>query len=249
MFHNPYNLNKKAILVTGASSGIGRSIAIECSRLGAQLTLTGRNHDRLQASFNDLNGNNHRLIPCDLSYEKDIELLASEAVALDGLVLNAGILKSSLVRFTQSSDLKELFDTNFFSVALLMKYLLKAKKLKTGASVVVISSASSFKAIPANSLYSASKAALNAYARGAALELAPKNIRVNAILPGLVLTNLVESNSFHDETTLNSHLINYPLGRFGKPEDVAYMCIYLLSDLATWITGSLISVDGGFSLK
>jgi NAD(P)-dependent dehydrogenase (short-subunit alcohol dehydrogenase family) len=126
--------------------------------------------------------------------------------------------------------------------------LLKQKKIKKGASVCFVSSIASLHVTPGNAMYSASKGAVNAFARVLALELAPKQIRVNAVLPGLVETNILHNGPIGYEQ-LQTHLKNYPIGRFGKPEDVAYLCVYLLSDASSWMTGSLIILDGGFSIK
>ena len=122
------------------------------------------------------------------------------------------------------------------------------KKLNKGASIVFVSSISTQKATIGNAVYNATKGAVNAFVKSLALELAAKQIRANAILPGFVHTSILDNAKMSKEE-LEAHLKNYPLGRYGKPEDIAYLSTFLLSDKSNWMTGSLINLDGGFSLK
>lgn len=245
----PFALENKTILVTGASSGIGRSIAISCAQMGASVNITARNTERLDETRSMmLNGERHKIYPADLAVDSQIEELVQKLPQLDGLVLNAGIVNTVPAKFIRRKLLDEIFNINIQAPILLVQQLLKYKKIKHGASVCFISSISSVNAIIGNSMYSATKGALNSFTRSLALELAPRNIRVNAILPGFVETSILGDNVI-GEDQMNIHKNNYPLGRYGKPEDVAWLSVYLMSDVSSWMTGSLLTIDGGYSLK
>jgi NAD(P)-dependent dehydrogenase (short-subunit alcohol dehydrogenase family) len=248
MLSNPFTLAGKKILVTGASSGIGRAISIACSGQGATVLLTARNLEKLKQTFALLEPGEHILMPADFNSDTELDALVAALPELDGLVLNAGILKTLPVQFIKRESLEQIFNVNLYGSVILVQRLLKQKKIKKGASVCFVSSIASLHVTPGNAMYSASKGAVNAFARVLALELAPKQIRVNAVLPGLVETNILHNGPIGYEQ-LQTHLKNYPIGRFGKPEDVAYLCVYLLSDASSWMTGSLIILDGGFSIK
>lgn len=246
--YNPYSLQGKTILVTGSSSGIGQTTAIECSKMGARVVITGRNIERLQETFDQLEGEGHIQIIADLNTEEDIEKLVSECPELDGLVNNAGRGKSKPVNFIKLEDLEDVYKTNLFGVALLTKMLLKKKKLGKGSSIVFTSSISSKMTAAGLAIYASSKAAVSAYMRTCAIELGPKNIRANAVLPGMVETKLINSGTYTEEDKAND-LALYPLNRYGAPTDVAFAIIYLLSDASSWVTGSEFVIDGGRSLK
>ena len=246
---NPFNLDNKTIFITGSSSGIGKSIALSCSKMGANIILTGRNVSRLEATYNELqtNPNNYFLV-ADLKDHSDIEELVDKLPPLDGLVLNAGIVKTVPVSFIKKEHINEVFDVNFTSSVLLIQKLLKKRKIKKGGSICFISSVASSYVNIGNSLYSASKGAVNSFTKAAALELSSKQIRVNAILPGFIETGILE-NSKIDQASIKEHLKNYPMGRFGQPDDIANGVIYLMSDASQWTTGSLMTIDGGYSIK
>lgn len=246
--YNPYSLEGKTILVTGSSSGIGQATAIDCSKMGASVVITGRNSERLQETFNQLEGNGHMQIIADLNVEEDIEKLVSQCPSLDGLVNNAGRGKSKPVNFVKMEDLQDVYQTNLFGVALLTKLLLKKKKLNMGSSIVFTSSISSRMTAAGLAVYASSKAAVSAYMRTCALELGSKGIRANAVLPGMVETKLINRGTYTDEDKA-ADLNLYPLGRYGQPSDVAYAIIYLLSDASVWMTGSELIIDGGRCLK
>lgn len=236
------------MLVTGASSGIGQCTAIECAKMGAKVVVTGRNAERLQETFDQLEGEGHVQIIADLDKEEDIEKLVAECPNLDGLVNNAGRGVSKPVNFIKKDDLQGVFQTNLFSVALLTKLLLKKKKLAKNASIVFTSSISSYMTAPGLSVYSSSKAAICAFMRTCAIELGSKGIRSNAVLPGQVETRMINSGTYTDEDKQNDMLL-YPLGRYGNPADIAYGIIYLLSDASSWMTGAELTIDGGRSIK
>jgi NAD(P)-dependent dehydrogenase (short-subunit alcohol dehydrogenase family) len=246
--YNPFSLSGKTILVTGASSGIGRSIAIECSKMGARIIITGRNQDRLNNAYNDLEGNENIQITADLTVKEEMEALVGRVSHLDGLVNNAGISKRLLVKDITDDALANVLQNNFSAPALLTRMLLKTKKINKQSSIVFISSRGADRPTVGNAMYSASKGAINSFAKVMALELAPQGIRVNCILPGMVWTPLIEHTSLSIEQYKEDEK-RYPLGRYGKPEDIAFLALYLLSDVSCWMTGSAITIDGGVSLK
>ena len=248
MSYNPFKLEGKTVLVTGASSGIGQATAIECSKVGAKVVITGRNAERLQETFDQLEGKDHIQILADLNQEEDIERLVAECPTLDGLVNNAGKGKSKPVNFLKLEDLQDVYQTNLFGVALLTKGLLKKKKLIKGSSIVFTSSISSYLTAAGLAIYASSKAAVCAYMRTCAIELGVKGIRSNAVLPGMVETKLINSGTYTDEDK-QKDLNLYPLGRYGRPIDIADGIIFLLSDASSWVSGIELVIDGGRSLK
>lgn len=249
MDQNPFSLNDKMIFVTGSSSGIGKSIAQSCSKMGANVIITGRDLTRIEASFKELKDNlKNQFLIADLTNDADIEGLVESLPVLDGVVFNAGIVKTVPVSFIKREHMQEVFEVNFNSSVILIQKMLRKKKIKNGASICFISSVASSYVNIGNSLYSASKGTINSFTKALALELSSKNIRVNAILPGFIETGILEKSSI-DHDSINEHLKKYPMGRFGKPEDIANAVIYLMSDASQWTTGSLITIDGGYSIK
>ena len=248
MGYNPYSLEGKTILVTGASSGIGRASAIECSKLGAHVILTARNEERLKETLSAMEGDNHWVIPCDLSDESSIDNLVAAIPEIQGLLNNAGYTKTLPVQFINGEDLTSILGVNTVAPILLLQKLLKKKKLKKGSSVVFTSSMAGMgHSSVGNAMYSASKGAISAFIRCAAKELAPKGIRVNTVCPAMVDTGILSSGNISSEQ-LEENRKNYPLGRFGKPEEVAWAIIYLLSDASAWVTGDNLILDGGVSI-
>lgn len=248
--YNPFTLEGKTILVTGSTSGIGRSTAVECSKMGAKVIVTGRNADRANETLSQLEGEGHLAIIADLGTKEDVEKLVSETPVLDGCVCNAGYNITQLVSFIKFDDMQSIFNVNAQAPIYLVHRLIKNKKLAKGSSVVFTSSVSARGISSAgNSLYSATKAAISAFARNAAVDLSSKKIRCNSVAPGMVRTPLMGAKALITEEQWEKDLNNYPLGRFGQPEDVANAIIYLLSDASSWVTGAEIVVDGGRSLK
>lgn len=246
MNKNPFSLENKTILVTGASSGLGISIAMECSKMGANVIISGRNPERLSETLNKLDGGNHQKIIADLTNIEDIDKLTQSLPVLDGIVLNAGIIKTTPVKFISDDAIESIFNTNILSSIKLIQRLLKARKINKGGSIVFISSISTFNVKVGNSLYSATKGAVNSFMKVLALELASQKIRANCIQPGFIKTRILESGIITDDQ-LEEHFKLYPLG-IGKPTDVSYGCVYLLSDAAEWITGTSFTIDGGVTL-
>lgn len=244
---NPFSLEGKTILVTGASSGIGRATAIECSKLGARLVITGRNEERLAETFAQLEGEGHMQIVADLCKHKDIDMLVAETLTLNGLVNNAGQNSLVTVNYIEQADLDKVYQTNVFAPILLTKGLLKKRKIAKGGSIVFSSSISATLSTPANSLYASSKAAIDSFMRSCAIELGSRGIRANAVLPGTIETTLGIGAIPEELIAKDKEL--YTLKRYGKPEEVAYGIIYLLSDASAWVTGTSLVIDGGRLLK
>lgn len=245
------NFIGKTILVTGASSGIGREIAITLSRKGATVVITGRNDERLLNTYNNLlcdNGQQHLQIIADLSKDEQIEKLAAETMAVDGVVLCSGINDKAPIKHVNRERIDKMYNANVYGPMLLVRELLKEKKVNRAASIVFISSISSIYATISNALYASSKGAINSLVKVLALELAPKRIRVNAIMPGMIRTGMIEAYGLSEEE-MAAVVKGYPLGRIGEPEDVANAAVFFLSDASSWITGANLVVDGGVTLR
>lgn len=247
--HNPFSLENKTILVTGASSGIGKAIAVECSKMGATMIITARNEERLKETFSELEGNNHQMFLADLLLQEDIDRLVGSIVKIDGMALCAGKGLTLPYQFATKEKFDDVFNINFFSPVELLRLLYKKKKINSKGSIVVLASLGGTKIYSGgNSIYGASKAALNAIMKFCAKEFAPRKIRVNCICPGMVDTLFIHRGTLTDEQ-LKQDMEKYPLKRYGRPEDVAYCAIYLLSDATEWMTGQDIVLDGGISIK
>ena len=242
--YNPFTLQGKTVLVTGASSGIGRAAAIECSRMGARVIVTGRNEERLAETLRQLEGEGHAMIVADLSDDAQLDRLVEQTPVLDGLVNNAGINDLLPVLFINREELSRMLEVNTVAPILLMQRLLRKKKLVKGASVVFTSSISG-KYI---TLYSTSKSAICGFVKNAALELAARQIRVNSVCPGMIETHILDGGMVTKED-LDVERQQYPLKRFGRPEEVAYGIVYLLSDASGFTTGAELVMDGGFTLQ
>ena len=249
--YNPFSLEGKTVLVTGASSGIGRGIAVECSKMGAKVVINGRNKERLQKTFDQLEGEGHIQIIADLSKQEDIERLANEVPELNGFVNSAGIPKICPVKRIDRQTLEEIMNVNAFGPILLTSQLLRKKKLQKKSSIVLIASISGVcMANTGEGPYAATKAALAGYTKTAAFELAAQGTRVNTICPGLVPTEILTlSNEMFSEDQLKETMYGrYPLKRVGTPEDIANGAIYLLSDASSWVTGINLVIDGGYTV-
>lgn len=248
MMYNPFTLKGKTVFVSGASSGIGKAIAIECSRMGADVFITGRNAERLNSTFLELDKGNHMQIIADLQTDEGINAVVETIPSVDGIIHCAGIAKPLPFRFSGKEVINEVMGINFYSPAILSQQLLKNKKINRGASIVFISSVSGVLCSSVGgAVYSASKGAINGLVKGMAIELAAKMIRVNTVNPGMIDTNIYVAGTITQEQ-LNEDINRYPLKRYGKPEEVAYLVIYLLSDASSWVTGSGIVIDGGYTL-
>lgn len=241
---NPFTLEGKTILVTGASSGIGRGIAIACSKMGATVIINGRNEQRLAETMTEMQGEENLSLAADLSDSNSLTGMVSRLPKLDGIVHCAGIGQRVLCKQLQEADLDTMMDVNFKAPVMLQTEILKQKKINKGASIVFIASIASDSPSIGNAVYSASKGAIISYANCLALELAPRLIRVNCILPAMIWTDLIFKGGITEEE-LKEDEKKYPLKRYGKPEDIANLSIYLLSNAAAWMTGSSIKITGG----
>lgn len=197
MSYNPYSLEGKTILVTGASSGIGKATAIECSKLGARVVITGRDEARLQQTLSSLEGEGHVVITADLGEDDGIRFLVERVPVLNGIVHAAGISDTVLFQFLKKERLENIFNINFFAPVVLSQLLLKKKLLQKGGSIVFLSSIDGpVTAHIGNSMYSATKGALSAMMQNMSIELASKGIRVNAVLPGMTETPLIHNRVY-----------------------------------------------------
>ncbi len=251
MAYNPYSLEGKTIMVTGAGSGIGRATAVECAKMGARLILVDINHDGLEETRSVLESpeKEHLAYTIDLSDETAIADMVKDLPVVDGCSHNAGITNLVPVQFISIEEIERIHRVNFIAPVLLTKYLVKKKKLNRPSSIVFTASAGGvFCASVGNAIYASSKCAVDAYMRTAALELAVKGIRCNSVNPGMVETALISRGQVSAEQH-EKDKENYPLGRYGQPIDIAHAIIFLLSDASSWITGTALKIDGGFTLK
>ena len=243
--YNPFSLEGKTI---GASSGIGKATAIECSKMGATVIALGRNQKRLQDTFNQLETSGCRQYSVDLTQEDEVKAMLEGLPKLDGLVNAAGVASTTLFQFATPDKIRSIFDVNFFAPVEFTRLLLKKKLIKKGASIVFFSSVDGPVNVHiGNSTYSATKSAIASVARGMAVELASKGIRVNYLMPGQTETPLIHGNSITQDQ-LEQDMKSYPLGRYARPEEIAYGAIYLLSDASTFTTGTGLVIDGGFTV-
>lgn len=246
-----FTFSGKNILVTGATSGLGLDLATRLSELKACIFITGRNKDKLislKELFSRENPNFKANIPADLTSMSDIQYLADCVEILDGLVLNAGVIDYTPAKMINFDKIRQIFQVNFEANVLLIQGLLKRKKISKGASVVFISSIAPLVSVKGTSLYAASKAALNSYAKVLALELAGQKIRVNVISPGIIETDLIRRENVATSDQFIEQERQYPFG-FGKPEDVSNAALFLLSEASKWITGTNMVIDGGHLLQ
>lgn len=247
--YNPFSLVGKTILITGASSGIGRATAIECSKMGARCILTARNEERLQETMSNLAGEGHQYIMADLASNEGIELLVNTVPTLEGVALCAGISHSVPILYSKQEMFDKVFRINFFSPVETLRLLIRKKKLTSPSSVVFVDSIGGTRRwSPGNGIYGASKAALQSAMQFFAVECGHKKIRINTINPGMVDTPLIHKGTLSEEQ-LQLDQKNYPLGRYGEPRDVALGIVYMLSDAASWMTGQALVLDGGVTAK
>ena len=248
MTDNPFSLEGKTILVTGASSGIGKEIAIMGSRMGANVILSARNKDRLEETRSLLNCGDHLIIPADMNDIEDLNRLVNRIVTIDGVVLCAGMAINLPIQFCDRSHMDQLFNLNFFSTVELIRLLYKKRKIVKGGSIVFIDSVGGMtRYAPGGAIYGATKAALSSYSKFCAREFSTRKIRVNCVCPGMIDTPLIHRGTLTEEQ-LAEDAKRYPCGRYGKPEDVAAAVVYLLSDAASWVTGTDLYIDGGISI-
>ncbi|RAX51422.1 short-chain dehydrogenase [Helicobacter sp. 16-1353] len=249
-----FDFKNKFYLISGASSGIGKAIALELNKAGAKILALGRNKQRLESlkaeSKNpDLMFSEIVDLADSTNLDKKIFEFSKQYGRFDGATLSAGIQQTVPIQSALSvENAKMLFEINYFSNMQILKALSDRRANNNGCSIIFLSSNATIKANAGISQYSASKGALNVATKSLAIELAPKNIRVNAIAPGFTLTEMTESwSDIYDKEYIDKISKTYPLG-LGKPSDIVGIAIFLLSPLSRWITGQIIVVDGGGSL-
>ena len=243
-----FYLTDKRVLVTGASSGIGRACAICAAQLGASVVLTGRRESALKDTLAQMpNVERHSAIPGDIGDPSFVQVLLEQGAKIDGLIHAAGVCPAIPIGVMDSAAIAESMRVNYFAFMELMKLCSRRKYSNEGFSAVAISSVSSEAGWSGGALYSGSKGALSAAVRALALELAPKRIRVNAVCPSNIKTPMFDSlaGDINDEAGLAALRAKQPLG-LGVPEQVARPVCFLLSSAASFITGVNLPVDGGY---
>jgi NAD(P)-dependent dehydrogenase (short-subunit alcohol dehydrogenase family) len=245
---NPMDLTGKRILITGASSGIGRACAILASRLGASVVLVARDEKRMSETLGQMSGGGHTLNPFDLTNLEQYEKLFTRCVVeskLNGVVHAAGIGPAMPIQSVSLSIMRAVMNINYFSFLELVKWFSK-KRFSAGGSVVGISSVSGVIGWQGGSLYGGTKGAMDSSVRSLAIELAPKKIRVNSVVPSNIRTPMLdEIVSVCGDEVARAIMAKQPLG-LGEPDDVANAVAFLLSDAARFITGTNMVVDGGY---
>jgi len=246
--YNPFTIEGRTILITGAASGMGKATSLLCAKMGAKVILADFNNDGLNATLTELDGEGHQAYTINLADDSSWEYMLAEMPVVNGIASCAGIANMNPFPFINQIELDKVFHVNFFGPVMLVNKLLKAKKLDKGSSVVFVSSVDGPKIVHAgNSVYSAAKNALVGMARNLAIDLAGKKIRVNCILPGTTDTPLIRTANVTEEMLADAAK-QFPLKRFGTAEDMANAIVYLLSDGSSFVTGTELTVDGGYSI-
>ena len=250
---SPFSLEGKTILVTGASSGIGKATAIECSKLGGSLVLNGRNEEHLNATLKELDssqGQQHCAIVADLTTAAGLDKLIAELPALDGVSDNAGTTNGNKpIKFIKEDELSEILNTNTISHINLAKILFKKRMLNKGASYVFTASiGGNTSHVTGQAVYGISKSAINSFMKYCAVEFAGRGIRCNSVCPGMIKTPLINIDTLTEENMVKD-ADKYLLKRYGEPEEVARVTAFLLSDASSYVTGTSIIVDGGYTVN
>lgn len=254
MSFNPFSLSGKTIVVSGASSGIGKQCAIDCSRMGAKVVLLARNEQRLKETQEQMAGDGHLSFCIDLTdfslVEKAVKSIVAEVGPVDGVINCAGISTTIPLKLTSVKTMDDFFHTNVYSAIVLSKFFCKRGYVnKNGASIVFLSSIMGIVGEKAKSLYSMTKGALLSAARSLACEYAGRNIRFNCISPGVVITPINQNLPHISNPEQRNELEAKHLLGFGEATDVSNACIFLMSDASRWITGQNLIVDGGFTVR
>jgi len=245
--NNPFSLEGKTILVTGASSNIGRQIAVKCSEMGAKVIATARNEERLKETLGKMAGEGHEILQCDLSDAEQIPALVAQMPDLDGIVMCAAVFRTTPIRNNRRKYTEEMFKTNTFANIDLVQLLLKNRKIKDGGSILFISSVAAYRPYAGNALYSATKGAINSFCQVLAIEQGGRKIRANCVSPGIIQSDMEVKDWAVSQEELDKEEARFPLG-FGHTEDIAYAAVYMMSDASKWVTGTNMIVDGGQSI-
>ncbi len=243
---DPFSLAGKRVLVTGASSGIGRQIAISCAQMGAQLVITGRNQARLEETAAAMAGEGHTLITADLAQQTDLDRIVAESGVVNGVAHAAGISRLVPFRMINQAHLDDIFSSNTYGPMLLTKGLLAKKRIAAGGSILVVASVASHTGPMASGAYAASKAALLGMVRSLGMEVAKQGIRANCIAPGYVRTPLLDGLQ-GSGGNMGELFDLAPLG-LGEPEDIGHAAVFYLSDASRWITRNYFVIDGGMTI-
>ncbi len=243
---NAFDLTGKTVLVTGASSGLGRQTAITASEYGARVVITGRNATRLEETFLSLKGEGHQQILADLTIQADIDRLVTALPILDGVVHSTGISELSPARFITGEIIAKTFRISFDASILLTAGILGKKKLAKGSSsIVFISSISTRYPFVGGAMYISAKAALEAYARVLALELASRGTRVNCVAPAFVRTPMLDETAENFSQEAVDKIEQRQLMGLGDPVDVANTIVFYLADASKWVSGTNLILGGG----
>lgn len=247
--YNPFALEGKRILITGAAGGIGRATAIECAKLGASLILTDINEDGLMAILSQLEQQNlHRYVVANLTVDEEIDKLVGEIEQIDGFVSNAGVTKPAPVKFVNREDLERIMSINAMAPMYLTQRLLRKRKFSKNSSIVfTVSIGGVYTTAFGNAMYGSSKGALQVFMKNVALESAISGIRCNSVNPGMINTGLLKPGTYSEEDR-QKDMQTYPMKRYGDPREVALGIVYLLSDAASFVTGHSLIIDGGKTL-
>lgn len=243
---NAFDLTGKSVLITGASSGLGRQTAITASEYGAKVIITGRNATRLDETYRSLKGEGHQQVLADLTVQANIDRLVSVLPMLDGLVHSTGISELAPARFITEEIIARTFRISFDASVLLTAGILAKKKLAKGnSSIVFISSISTRYPFVGGAMYISAKAALEAYARVLALELANRGTRVNCIAPAFVRTPMLDETAENFSREAVDKIEERQILGLGDPEDVANTIVFFLADASKWISATNLILGGG----
>ena len=254
--YNPFSLENKVIIVTGASSGIGAQCAIDCSKMGAKVVLVARNEERLKQTLEQCEEpSRHMILPLDLSSSEGLKEAVKDVVAkvgkINGVVNCAGMSSVTPLKLVTDELLDQFFSTNVYSAINLSKEVTRVGNYdkEGGCSIILFASIMGLCGEKCKTMYSATKGALIAAARAMACELAKNKVRVNVVSPGAIETPINAKLQHMADPELRKELEDKHLLGLGECSDIANACIYLLSDAAKWVTGQNFIVDGGYTCK
>ena len=242
-------LNNKTAIITGGATGIGLACARLFTREGARVAIFGRRQDRLDQARKQI-GDSVLAVQGDITDEQDIQRLVGttlkELGKVDILINNAGTFTGGPLHETDAGEWDRVFSINMTGVFQLTRRVLPSMVEQGSGSIIHISSILGMIAMPQTAAYNASKGALNQFSKSIAVEYGAQGIRSNALCPGMIETEMTEELR-QDTALMDEWIKGYPLGRFGKPEEVAQACLFLASDESAFITGATLPIDGGYT--